>query len=358
MRRKVLSLLAALLLFAAPLFAYQDVLRVDGPIGSAQELSGLLGTAFESVSSELYFTVDGSRPWFDSALMDAEISKAAWSSPSGGLFYTHCSYSTTSRSGSDLVSVSMTISYTFPRSIIASIVDQTGRKADAMVAALVRPGMGDYEKELALHDALVEAASYDSVALATGRDGPGTHTPYGVLFEGKGVCDSYSKAFFMLAAKAGLECLIVQGSAEEGSHSWNLVKIGGSWYHLDVTYDDPVGPVKVLSHDYFNLPDGLIAANHSWDRGSVPVCSSTEANWFEAGKLVVEDFAALRASLETAFARRETPIYRRLRSFDPASFGAELRSAISAAESKAPFRGIDYSFNQGVGALRLDVKYR
>ena len=25
-------------------------------------------------------------------------------------------------------------------------------------------------------------------------------------------------------------------------------------YHLDVTYDDPVGPTKTLSHDYFNLP--------------------------------------------------------------------------------------------------------
>lgn len=353
-----LSVIAALLALAMPLFGYQETLRADKPLGSERELSDFLRTAFDSASSELYFSVDDSRPWFTAEAMDEEISKAAWSSTSAGLFYSRSSYSTTTSSGSAFASVSMTIEYTFPRSSIASVVEETDRKVASMVATLVRPGMSDYDKELALHDGLVQAATYDSVALSTGRDGPGTHTPYGVLFEGKGVCDSFSKAFLMLASKAGLECLIVQGTAEEGSHSWNLVKVDGAWYHLDVTYDDPVGAAKVLSHDYFNLPDDLIAANHTWNRGSVPACADTEANWYEVGKLVVEDFDALRSSLQASFRRGEATVSRRVRNFVPASFAADLKKAIAAAESKAPFRGISYTYNQDLGALTLDVSYR
>jgi hypothetical protein len=358
LKTKIFIALASLLILAGPLFGYQEVLRVDKPLASEQELAALLKTAFDSASSELYFSVDESRPWFDEEVMDDEMSAVAWSSTSGGLFYADCSYSATSEEGSTLESISLSIAYTFPRSSIASIVEETDRNAAAMVAALVKPGMGDFAKELALHDGLVQAASYDAVAFSTGRDGPGTHTPYGVLCEGKGVCDSFSKAFLMLASKAGLECRIVQGTAEEGSHSWNLVRIDGSWYHLDVTYDDPVGPTKILSHDYFNLPDGLIAANHSWKRDSVPACSSGEANWFEVENLVVEDFRALEASLETSFRNRDRGISRRLRSFSPATFGAELEKAIAAAESKVAFRGIDYTFNQDIGTLSLDVQYR
>jgi transglutaminase-like putative cysteine protease len=358
MTPKPLPILAALLVLAAPLFGYQETLHADKPLGSEKELSEFIRAAFDSAASELRFSVDDSRPWFTDRVMDEEVSKAAWSSTSAGLFYTRSSYSTTTSSGSPFASVSMTIEYTFPRSSIASVVEETDRKAASMVAALVRSGMSDFDKELALHDALVAAASYDSVALSTGRESPGTHTPYGVLFEGKGVCDSFSKAFLMLASKAGLECLIVQGTAEEGSHSWNLVKVDGAWYHLDVTYDDPVGAAKVLSHDYFNLTDDLIAANHVWDRGSVPVCADTEANWYEVRKLVVEDFDALRSSLQASFRRREATVSMRVRNFVPASFAADLKKAISAAESKAPFRGISYTYNRDFGDLTLDVSYR
>lgn len=159
---------------AGPLFGYQEGLRVDKPLASERELAALLKTAFDSASSELYFSVDESSPCFDEKVMDDEMSAAAWSSTSGGPFYDNCSYSTTSEEGSKLASISLSIAHTFPRSGLASIVEETDKNAAAMVAALVEPEMGDYAKELALHDGLV------------------------------------------------------QGTAEEGSHSWNLVRIDGS----------------------------------------------------------------------------------------------------------------------------------
>ena len=58
------------------------------------------------------------------------------------------------------------------------------------------------------------------------------------------------------------------------NHGWNLVKIFGRWYHVDVTWDDPVwdqlGQVK---HQYFLLSDaGIMGLKHYswevWDNGT------------------------------------------------------------------------------------------
>ena len=39
------------------------------------------------------------------------------------------------------------------------------------------------------------------------------------------------------------------------SHVWNAVYIDGSWYHLDLTWDDPVttNNTNVLQHEFFLL---------------------------------------------------------------------------------------------------------
>jgi transglutaminase-like putative cysteine protease len=360
MKRKLVYILALLLVFTLPLFGYQEVLREDRSLRSAQELSDLLRTAFESVSSEIYFSVDQSQPWFNAALINEKILEAAWSSISGGLFFDHYSYSTKGRSDTAIIFVSMTIVYTFPRTQIISIVEQTDQKAASMVAALIKPEMDDYEKELVLHDGLVQAANYDSYAFSTGRDGPGTHTPYGVLIEGKGVCDSFSKAFLMLASKAGIECLIVQGTARGNKHSWNLVRIDGSWYHLDVTYDDPVSQKKEVTHDYFNLTDDIIAVNHKWKRDTVPACTSSEENWFEVEKLVVQDFSNLRTILKASFDHRLPNICERIINFNPSTFETELQAAIDTTETRAKSKvaGYSYSYDNDIGTLTLVVKYK
>lgn len=47
---------------------------------------------------------------------------------------------------------------------------------------------------------------------------------------------------------------------------WNMVRIGSLWYHVDVTWDDPVsnsGPM--LRYDYFLVSDSTIRADHTID---------------------------------------------------------------------------------------------
>lgn len=49
-------------------------------------------------------------------------------------------------------------------------------------------------------------------------------------------------------------------------HTWNIVKIGGQYYHLDVTFDNTLGKHSLagqeLRYDYFNLEDKKIFRDH------------------------------------------------------------------------------------------------
>lgn len=52
-----------------------------------------------------------------------------------------------------------------------------------------------------------------------------------------GVCNDYAAVFQVLARRAGFEAFTINGSAYWGgqwdSHSWNMVRIGSSWYRVD-----------------------------------------------------------------------------------------------------------------------------
>lgn len=145
--------------------------------------------------------------------------------------------------------------------------------------------MNEYEKELAIHDFLVQNVSYSNVKKKEGYRSPKYHS-YGALVDHQAVCQGYSEAFELLCACCGLKCYVVTGSATNdkgtSSHAWNMVLIDGNWYHVDVTWDDPIPEKKQdgISHEYFNVPDDFISSNHTWSEKSeynniaYPSCTS------------------------------------------------------------------------------------
>jgi hypothetical protein len=131
-------------------------------------------------------------------------------------------------------------------------------KAKIIVRDLIKPGMTDLQKQRVLHDHIVRNASY-------GDQGTKSHTDYGVLVEGVGVCESYAKAMYRLLNMVGVPCKLIDGEAGGEAHQWNLVQINGIWYHMDATWNDPVGaPPGYISHKYFNLTDEQMRKTHSW----------------------------------------------------------------------------------------------
>jgi len=76
---------------------------------------------------------------------------------------------------------------------------------------------------------------------------------YGSIVENLCVCEGYAEAFQYLAQQYGINCII----ARSNTHEWNMVQMSDSWYHVDVTWDDPgshnngYGYDKDISTNYF-----------------------------------------------------------------------------------------------------------
>lgn len=149
-----------------------------------------------------------------------------------------------------------------------------------VISNYVTADMSSFEKAKAVHDYLVTYVVYD------GSDRTRCHTADGALVDHRAVCDGYSKAFMLIMQALGYSCQLVYGWAGE-YHAWNVVCLDGTWYQMDVTWDDPyvngvgygVGDGSNLNYSYFLLNDATMYADHSvmWDYNpnGVPSCTST-----------------------------------------------------------------------------------
>ena len=128
------------------------------------------------------------------------------------------------------------------------------------------PENGDFEKELYLHDSLAKHCRYDeqaAVSEAPLDEYPLSFTAYGALVDGVAVCEGYSRAMQYLLLRADVDATIVTGhDAQNRAHMWNVVRIDGELYHLDVTWNDRN---DILTHTYFNLSDDEIGKTHQAD---------------------------------------------------------------------------------------------
>ena len=154
-----------------------------------------------------------------------------------------------------------------------------------VLGEVLAEGMSEYEKELAVHDWLVEWGSYDRTVYDnpnhSGRTG--YRDPWGMLVGGYGNCLGYSSTFQLLMDLSGVECITVVGAAfgSQEDHAWNMVKLDGEWYCVDVTWDDPTGAAKNGSHHrYFNVTSAYLReTDHQWDYRNVPEATAAAYAW-------------------------------------------------------------------------------
>lgn len=148
-----------------------------------------------------------------------------------------------------------------------------------VLASVLRDGMSDLEKESAVYHWVVVNVNYDwthqDVMAETPRE---SFTPYGALVDRTAVCLGYATAFQLLMDMAGVECITVVGASSDSQedHGWNMVRLNGNWYCVDVTWDAnyrEYGLSRGRESDwrYFNITSGEMAAtDHQWDYASIP----------------------------------------------------------------------------------------
>lgn len=148
--------------------------------------------------------------------------------------------------------------------------------ADTICKSIITDKMNEYDRVKAIHDWLVKNVNYDLNESKNIGSNPSAHKAEGALYNKLAVCDGYAKAFELLCAKAGVQAYMMYGEAGNETdgwehHAWNVVRIGGEWYHIDCTWDDPLVNNQLITdgsnliYKYFLLTDSEMYIDHKLD---------------------------------------------------------------------------------------------
>lgn len=149
--------------------------------------------------------------------------------------------------------------------------------------ALTRSLSREQDKEKVIVDYLLERVAYE--INNTYNQNAAT-----VLVKNKGQCSGISKAVKLLCDFIGIECIVIEGTGRDdstgtsGPHAWNIVKINGKYYHLDVTFmiGANLSKRKPFKYLFFNGNDIEFQKNHTWQSGKYPKCETTWASISES----------------------------------------------------------------------------
>ena len=157
---------------------------------------------------------------------------------------------------------------------------------ETYITRLLRPmqELTPEEQEKSIHDFILENVTYDKLQKQY------SHEIIGPLQQGIGVCEGIAKTVKLFCDRLGIDCLIAVSEAdpEHGvryRHAWNLVKIGGSWLHLDATFDNSLKRYGTKRYDYYNLEDRQLFRDHQPLIAPVPACTKSDAFYYRVNRL-------------------------------------------------------------------------
>lgn len=159
----------------------------------------------------------------------------------------------------------------------------------------------ELEKEKRIHDYMCLNVVYDHDALQSTKVNRivAAHSIIGVFAKQRAVCEGIAKATKLLLNAVNVGCIVISGKAslfQQGEHAWNIVKVNGQAYQLDMTWDMANTKNELVNYDYFNLTDAAISSDH-FDFTGVPVCVSDKANYFIMNNLVFDSMRHLEKYL-------------------------------------------------------------
>lgn len=140
------------------------------------------------------------------------------------------------------------IGITINRAYTKDEINEINNKVDKILNENVNNNMPPKEKIRAIHDYIIDHTEYDKLKYENKNDDTyKSNTAYGVLIEGYGTCNGYADAMEIFLDKMN----IINYKISNEEHIWNLVYLDGKWYHLDLTWDDPISDININRDTYF-----------------------------------------------------------------------------------------------------------
>ncbi|MCI8488939.1 MAG: hypothetical protein HFJ04_01570 [Lachnospiraceae bacterium] len=158
--------------------------------------------------------------------------------------------------------------------------------------AQIKAQPGDLAKEKLAHDLICKAMIYD----------PGysdkyipmneyNQVAYSVFCTKSTVCAGYSQAMQLLMNGAGIDCAVVTSK----DHEWNIIRLNGTWYYVDITWNDNIADSSGLdsTYQYFNKS----SASFSADNPRLVESHTPEALWDGYLPALTQDTASTKTTV-------------------------------------------------------------
>lgn len=181
----------------------------------------------------------------------------------------------------------VTILYTMTQEEAAEAQIRLDAAADTILQQ-TSPVQNEWQQILTIHDAIGRKCRYGSSLHSDDA--------YGCLAEGTAMCEGYSKGFLYAVRRAGYEIMCVPGRTGNGTdHVWNIVRIGGHYYNIDLTFDDDNSYLGGTAHNCFAMPDTEFEPDHLPDKQSYfpPPCTDATQTYYKLKGLVLNEPAQL-----------------------------------------------------------------
>ncbi|MCR4892594.1 MAG: hypothetical protein K5989_10505 [Lachnospiraceae bacterium] len=158
----------------------------------------------------------------------------------------------------------------------------------------------EYEKVKYIFEWIIDNTEYNLSA-------PENQNITSVFLNGESVCQGYSMAAKYLLDRMGIFCTIVYGRADGESHSWNLVRMDGTYCYMDTTWGDASyrnsdsAIMKHTNYNYFGCNDEILLRTHQIDSPApLPPCTSLDEYFYvkESRYFTSPDLERLRAIFE------------------------------------------------------------
>ncbi|HEX2947493.1 MAG TPA: transglutaminase domain-containing protein [Clostridia bacterium] len=233
-------------------------------------------------------------------------------------------------------------------------------KARNIAARQLTDEMSEYAREKALHDYIISNTVFDYENFINGTIPDTSFDAFGCLVRGTAVCEGYTEAMKLLCDLAGIECLIVTGESKNSGvfeeHAWNIVKIDGTYCHVDLTSDDPVtnDGSNMLTYCYFNLTDSEMAKVSKWDRRGLPVCNSNRNGYYYRNNRLANNRNDFDKALLKALGQRSNTIEIRVMDYTKPKY-SNLTDVMVKSGNVLKYR---YTVNDVYGVIRIfNIKY-
>lgn len=128
--------------------------------------------------------------------------------------------------------------------------------------------MSNEDKIKAAHNYIINNNKYDKDRSDNNIVKHKSDTAYGSLLEGYSLCGGYTDAMELFLEDMGVKSYKISSE----NHVWNAVYLNNTWYHLDLTWDDPITTdgSDILEYNFFLITTSelneLEKEQHNYDK--------------------------------------------------------------------------------------------